>query len=161
MNQPMPTGKRIVSKGEYVQANIDRTLLKVVALGVWAFAGVFAVIAIGSCVVFLGNMWVRFPFPDKVTNGLFCSFVLCLAGAGAHFLHRGGAELLIDAAKIDPGVPLTRANTADLPAPESLLRASEEPRQQKQAVLLRAATEGEKTPSEQLVRASAGEMEQL
>ena len=36
---------------------------------------------------------------------------------------------------------LTRANTADLPAPDSLVRASAEPMQEQQAVLLRAATE--------------------
>ena len=57
---------------------------------------------------------------------------------------------------IDPGVPLTRANTADLPAPDSLVRASAEPVQEQQAVLLRAATETAERHEEQLVRALAG-----
>jgi hypothetical protein len=53
-------------------------------------------------------------------------------------------------------VTLARANTADLPAPDSLVRASAEPVQEQQAVLLRAATEGTETHEEQLVRASEG-----
>ena len=53
-------------------------------------------------------------------------------------------------------VPLTRANTADLPAPESLVRASAEPVQEPQAVLLRAATTTQEKHEEQLVRAAGG-----
>ncbi len=53
-------------------------------------------------------------------------------------------------------VPLTRANTADLPAPESLVRASSEPRQEQEAVLLRAAARSVGTPPEQLVRPAEG-----
>ena len=64
--------------------------------------------------------------------------------------------MLRQAIKVDPGVPLTRANTADLPAPDSLVRASAEPVQEQQAVLLRAATETQERHEEQLVRASAG-----
>jgi two-component sensor histidine kinase len=55
-------------------------------------------------------------------------------------------------------VPLARASAADLPALNSLVRASEEPRQEQQSMLLRAAAHGQETPPEQLVRA-AGEME--
>ena len=50
--------------------------------------------------------------------------------------------------------PLTRANTADLPAPGSLVRASSEPVQAQGTVLLRAAIEGNQTPAVELVRAS-------
>ena len=53
--------------------------------------------------------------------------------------------------------PLTRANTADLPAPDTLVRASSEPMQAQQAVLLRAAAEGQETPQEEMLRASVGQ----
>ena len=62
--------------------------------------------------------------------------------------------------QIDPGVPVTRANNADLLAPESLVRASVEPTQEQQAVLLRAATPGverDEEQKEQLLRANTGE----
>jgi hypothetical protein len=61
-----------------------------------------------------------------------------------------------DAKKIDTGIPLTRTSASGLPALDSLVRASEESRQEQQSVLLQAATEGGETPPEQLVR-TAGE----
>ena len=49
-------------------------------------------------------------------------------------------------------VPFTRANTADLPTAETLVRASAEPLEQQQAILLRPASKSDTTPAEQLVR---------
>ena len=57
----------------------------------------------------------------------------------------------------DQYFPPTDTNNADLPARQTLVRASSEPMQVQQAVLLRAATEGQETPAEQLVRASVGQ----
>ena len=48
--------------------------------------------------------------------------------------------------------PISYANNADMPASESLVRASEQPIQEQQAVLLRAAMPGKETPTDQLVR---------
>jgi hypothetical protein len=58
--------------------------------------------------------------------------------------------------EIDIGVPFTRANTADLPPADSLVRASDEPLQEQNSVLLRAATHGPETRPEELVRATVG-----
>lgn len=52
-------------------------------------------------------------------------------------------KLYTDAKRIEPVVPLTRANTSSLPAVDSLVRASQEPLQAHQTVLLRAAMENE------------------
>ena len=46
---------------------------------------------------------------------------------------------------------------ADLPAPDSLVRASAEPLQAQEAVLPRAAAEGMETQKGKLVRASTGQ----
>lgn len=46
------------------------------------------------------------------------------------------------------------AKTANIPASESLVRASSEPMQAQQAILLRAASETTETHEEQLLRAS-------
>ncbi|MCW3096731.1 MAG: hypothetical protein JWL77_2349 [Chthonomonadaceae bacterium] len=58
--------------------------------------------------------------------------------------------------ELDAGIPFTRANTADLPPADSLVRASDEPVQQQKSVLLRAAIPGPKTRPEELVRATLG-----
>lgn len=49
---------------------------------------------------------------------------------------------------------LNRANAADLPAQESLVRASAAPVEEPQTVLLRAANPNNLTPVEQLLRPS-------
>jgi hypothetical protein len=81
---------------------------------------------------------------------------LSLLGGISLFFGYAGQLAIKEAKQTDPGVPLTRANTANLPAPDSLVRASAEPMQEQQAVLLRAATETQERHEEQLVRASAG-----
>ena len=53
-------------------------------------------------------------------------------------------------------VPLTHANTADLPATESLIRASQEPVQAQETALLRAVYDSNKGHEAQLLRAMVG-----
>ena len=53
--------------------------------------------------------------------------------------------------------PLTRANIADLPASESLVRASKEPAYGQGTALLRAANNKQDEHEEQLLRAASGE----
>ena len=53
--------------------------------------------------------------------------------------------------------PSVSTNNAALPVQQTLVRASSEPTQEQQAVLLRAVAEGQETPPEQLVR-PAGEV---
>lgn len=73
------------------------------------------------------------------------------------YIGRRGVSSLEHAIRLNAGVPLTRSNTADLPATESLIRASAAPIQAQEAVLLRAATAGQQTPPEHLVRATGGQ----
>ena len=75
---------------------------------------------------------------------LFATMTLC---------YRTAIKCLHKAEEINPGIPITRANSADLSASESLVRASTEPTQAQQAVLLRAAAEGVDTPPEEMLRA--------
>jgi len=65
-----------------------------------------------------------------------------------------GAFTMHHIRKIDIGIPLTRANTADLSAHDSLVRASQEPVQEQQSILLRPTMEADTSPPEQLLRAS-------
>ena len=80
-----------------------------------------------------------------------------IVGIGWMLIREVGIKVVQRFDKIDTGIRLNRANAADLPAPDSLVRASSEPMQAQETVLLRAAEEGVDTPSEQLVRASAGQ----
>ena len=61
------------------------------------------------------------------------------------------------AQKIPVSAPITRANTAHLPAIDTLVRASTEPTQTQKAVLLRPALEKAERHEEQLLRASQGQ----
>lgn len=147
--EPKQAGKRIVSKGAYVQAQTDRAFMGIVGVGLWAAMAFVALLIVG------------------------CSIVLCLCLAEKSFLAAGGCLLAIvglallarmcgrmgleamqEVNTIDPGVPFTRANTADLPAPDMLVRASAEPIETQATVLLRAAAVEPEKHEEQLLRAS-------
>lgn len=73
---------------------------------------------------------------------------LCLGGlAIATVLHE-------KVEKLEPVELITRRNTGDLPAVETLVRGSEQPPAEAQSELLRAARHGEETTPEQLLRAA-------
>jgi hypothetical protein len=137
MNQPPQTGKRIVSKSEYVRMQARR-------VSGWfhvAFYFAMALLVIGVLVL----QWHHSHSAMKAFCGLF------LLG-GSVFMYFRGRFHLKNIRAIERVIPLTRANTANLPAPDSLVRASAEPMQEQQAVLLRAATETQERHEEQLVR---------
>jgi len=147
MDQPPKNKKRIVSKGQYVQAQGKRIGIGSAGVGLLFLSALFALFAflsIGFAIV-----------TSKVLYGIFVG-VVC--AAASFQLGSWGLASLRHANTIDPGVPLTRQVADTLPAEESLVRASEEPVQEQQAVLLRAATSDRETPSDQLVR-PAGEQE--
>lgn len=133
--------KRIVTKGQYVRLRGKRESIRLLGVCLLLTAGMFGFLTV--CILSILGMNL-----GGCVLGLCLGIVTCLIG-------KWGLESLYAAGKIDPGVPLTRANTADLPAPDSLVRASQEPPQEPQAVLLRAAAEGAQTPAEQLVRAAS------
>ena len=150
------TSKRFVSKGEYVKIQGKRMgtgLLALCLMLLTIACGVAALLCIIQVAVLSHN-----PGREWVT-------ILSLWGIlpfslTALVFSRMSSETLERAVSTDAGVPLTRANTADLPAPDSLVRASQVPMQAQEAVLLRAAAQESQTPSEQLVRA-AGASEEL
>ena len=134
------TGKRIVSKGAYIKTQIKKGFLWFRAL---------CCLLMGFAVLFKAVRVTHFVFSPRIDGLAFCIYgVSCLFAA----------KRLVNKTRDMAGVvPLTRANAADLPAPDSLVRASEEPMQAQEAVLLRAAAEGMETPPEQLVRAAVGQ----
>ena len=149
------TGKRIVSKGTYAKAQGKRLLLCLVAAGFLftAWIGFQLAVPVASTILHI--------YPALLYNEAFRLLVFftlpILIGIVVFLIGRRGMRSIERAVHIDAGIPLTRANTADLSAPDSLVRASSEPLQAQEAVLLRAATEGQETPPEQLVRASVGQ----
>ena len=150
------TGKRIVSKGAYVKAQGQLAGLNVLGIGLLIAAtgfGILVVIEIFWTIVAMFSVGQQPDLQNLVMPGI---AALILSGI-AYFCGKAGIHSLNQAQRINPGVPLTRANTADLPAPDTLVRASSEPLQAQEAVLLRAAAEGQEKHEEQLVRAVNGQ----
>ncbi len=167
--EPKTTGRRFVSKGEYVRLQTSRATTSVYGVG-YAILGVLcgaATITLTLALAYhlcfptrdflLSRYVVKIrgtdPFSELIGILFFNSFLLVMFGWSTYELSTFGCDLLKKATCLDPGVPFTRANTADLPAPESLVRASEEPMQVQEAVLLRATMEGQERHEEQLLRA--------
>lgn len=148
------TGKRIVSKSAYLKAQADRATISLFGVGLWLGAVFLGLIAGGCCLGSLANLCWGESLGARLAGGILCLAAAILTGGMAYLVQIAGKEMMKQAADMTPGVPLTRANTANLPAPDSLVRASSEPVQAYEAVLLRAASAGMETPPEQLVRAS-------
>ena len=148
------TGKRIVSKRAYVKAQGKRSVLAVGAIVLW----VATIVGIWLIGLFLFQAISGVSRSDSMVIAFMPYFVIIIfvTGTVTLLLALSAKSVTKTARAIDPGVPLTRANTADMPAPDTLVRASTEPLQAQQSVLLRAAAEGQETPPEQLVRASMG-----
>ncbi|MCW3100601.1 MAG: hypothetical protein JWL77_6219 [Chthonomonadaceae bacterium] len=142
MSEPTKPGKRIVSKGRFV-ANTG----KKAALATYGTA--VCLLGLGAIVVSSVSV-----LPMLLHEGLLCLVGIATLGGCCFGLIYLGGKAVKEGKEIDAGVPLTRANTAHLPASDSLVRASSEPVQEQATVLLRAAVEGNETPSEQLLWAT-------
>ena len=152
MNQPPPTGKRIVSKGEYVKVQGLR-------VGLVCFGVTTVLLCLASVAFLLTELGRNDHTPpgkrfENQVSWQTMLLVLAIVGAFIYFMNRMTELIGSKVTRIEPGVPLTRANTADLPANDTLVRAGAEPTQQQQAVLLRAATQTQERHEEQLVRAA-------
>lgn len=183
MNQPpqeKQTGKQIVSKGAYIERLmkivfgekadsepeiksrhmvLKREYIRLQGLRMSLTLLATSLIVVGSLCVFaciVSAVLLALGLYSSEYFGLLLLLFFLPAAGIAFFLKRGFA-LAYKVQKIDPGVFLTRANTGDLPAPDSLVRASTEPVQEPQAILLRAAAGTQTGQEEQLLRASAGE----
>lgn len=152
MNEPN-LGKRIVSGEEYARIQGKCTLLRIGAVLLYVLAAVLfltagetlfsLLIAMGKGTVDpLGLGWILLWFLLTASIGIVCKET-------ANKLTKRAAEL----GKVTIA---TRSNTARLPAKEILVRASTQPAEQQQAVLLRAASPCDTTPTEQLVRPAGG-----
>jgi hypothetical protein len=140
----------VVSKWRYLGHLGTKTILRSVGCVSMAFtviAGMFAVFFV-----------VDHFYPTLVNNDLTPgSQAAMIAGLTVFALIampvlRFIGLLFATAARMDPVVPLTRNTAADLPETESLVRASTEPPQQQETVLLRAAQSDAATPSQELLR---------
>jgi hypothetical protein len=148
-NHPSESGKRIVSKGQYVRGVSKKAAIGLGSSSLAIVIALFIVSAIGLTFASVTSM----PNVGQAVS-LFGGAILCCYAATR--LKQVAEKGIEEAQKIDPGIPLTRANLGHLPISESLVRASEPPQEQ-QSVLLRAAASNNETPPEQLLRASTPE----
>ena len=157
MSQQKPE-KRVVTEREYVRAERKRVFR--------ALYGIFVcLVAISFVVLVFAYIGKIMDVDLKVATGrvdgwegvsFLCFAVLCIVfGCLACMSGLYAARTLKEVAKTNPALLLTRANTADLPAFESLVRASQAPIQAQKSILLRAATETSEKYEEQLLRASS------
>ena len=142
-------GRRIVSKGKYAAALGNKAALSSFGVSL-TLIGIMGLLCV--CLI-TGVLLAHLAVDTFLLLGVFIGVV----GSGSSTLVYIGVHSIKEARQIDPGLPLTRANTAHLPAPDSLVRASQEPPREQQAVLVRPAPPTQHTPREQLVRSSASE----
>ena len=143
-----------MSKGAYMKAHTERAALRtagILLIFLMLFCGAVTVTAGVVCIVtcFMALIGLSKLSLVSLVSCLFALFSAALT----YGCWRAMEAAAVQADQIHPGTPFTRANTADLPASDSLVRASVEPVQAQEDTLLRAATQGQETPSEQLVRA--------
>lgn len=153
-------GKRIVSKSDYIKVQTRRVVSGAAGIYLGCIGITCAILLIASiycfCLFFfqLGDLGF-FLIP-------FLAFVLAVSvslGGAAYLTLSEATRIIKYSMNTNPGVPLTRANIDYLPAPDSLVRASHEPLQAQETVLLRAAMETMDGQEDELLRASAGGQE--
>jgi len=141
-------GKRLVSKGQYVQTVIGKGGLYSVAISLYACTPVLLCISL-FCLV-IGVITGSDPDGfDRTTMFILCGCFLALA-VGAIWC---GTKFFDKAAKIEEVTPLTKTNTGSLPEVETLVRPSDLAPSHQKAELLRAAQHSQETPPEELLRA--------
>lgn len=142
------TSRKIVSKGRYAATLGAKASLLLIAVGLAILGGIFLYVTYGI---------ISLLPQINVSACIGILIILAVGGGAAWLLFWSARQVIVDAKRMDTGVPLTLANTADLPATETLVRASSEPLQAQEAVLLRAVAEtGQERYEEELVRASMG-----
>ncbi len=162
VNPPPQPPKRIVSKAEFVRVHTNHAFRSIQP----AFAVLLGLCC--ACITFLSTclLLVMLYLSSSLHHGSLLEvgrLLLCLSmsltfGTAAFKLLNWGLTIYfrIKDEYIDI-VPLTRFNASHLPVSESLVRASNEPAQTHQAVLLRAFAKPGEDNSDQLLRAASGE----
>ncbi len=151
MMQAQKPGRRIVSRGEYTRLIGAKIGFGVIAFGV----GFMMIQCLSAMIIFLLDsvQVANHRFDPK--SAAWCLGPCCLAAYGSYRMFCYARTSMKKALRKEFIVPLTRANVGDLPAPASLVRASQEPMQANEGVLLRAATQSQGEHEEQLLRAVA------
>jgi hypothetical protein len=151
MTEPKPPKKRVVSKSEYVRHRITKAWWRTSGL-----VGIVSGVVIG--VIFgMGQIWYMGSqlmnstsgITSIVLGGLMVGLIVYMIASG---LYLQGTEYWKKAGQLEDVELLKHANVGQLPAEETLLRASAEPTEGQEKVLLRAAMAGAETPPEQLLR---------
>ncbi len=147
--EPQKFGKQIVGRAEYAGILCRRVL--------YGLGGIEAGLVAVACaiVALLGYKYIMIDhrLPGQWIGAVFMCVSACC------FLYILTVNWLQQAAKDVGAVLTTDRSVASLPACDSLVRASEEPVQVQEAVLLRASTAGQEKHEEQLLRAAAEEQE--
>ena len=141
-------GKRIVSKAEYIAAAGKKVVYSLGVVGLPVITAACIVGVIIGTIIWLTQL-------HSPASGIDVIALIIALGCMAYWSKKAADKSLAKAVQPLQILPLTRANAADLPVSESLVRSSEEPLQAQQAILLRAASETGEGQEDELLRASA------
>ena len=145
MIQQQKPGKQIVSKRDFAAKIAKKVALSSSGVSLYLLG------LLGAAFFIVTLCLTRFLCSSPFDYAVIVGFLLISAG-----VFYVGRRMLSKGIRVETGIPITRANTADLTVPEILVRASQEPLSVQKAVLLRAAAATEEQHEEQLLRASAG-----
>ena len=149
MNQPLENGKRIVSMTRYVQIQTIRASLWLYCL----FCYLLALLSL-SLIIAFGFGVLRFaPWPilhwSIVSETIWLFLFL---PALIYLCFTAGESCSARWEQIEPVVPINGVRINRLTATQSLVRASQEPFKDQQALLLRSVVQPDETQCEQLLR---------
>ena len=167
MTQTQEPKKRLVSRGEYAWLHLKTTVAVLFGLALLPVFSMLCAAMCGLVAAFLFTALITvceiapailsgdgsgLSIIAKMTGGFFVACVVCGVATYA-----GGkwTEACMEYNGVKNAVPFTRAHTADLPTNDSLVRASEEPAQAQERILLRAATQTQEKQEKQLLKASS------
>jgi hypothetical protein len=144
MTEQKQSKKRVVSKSKYGLYLMGKTWLGYVSIVLSIVGSLFILFTVWCAMIAYVN-YGTVQFASAIVDLLVCGFVSAMLVAGATAASRV-------VGKIEPVLPETRQNIQQLPTEETLLRASQEPTEGQEKVLLRAAITTTETPPEQLLR---------
>ena len=142
---PRKPKKKLVPKEKYLAYLAEKVGLTVLGIGV-VIMGVLLILmgTIGEVVLVMTEENRRI----SVALAVFCLIAVIISFCVALY----GGSLIREARSLQPLAPITRYNTTQLPAVESLVRPSSVPSLPQEHTLLRAAVATEETPADELLR---------
>jgi len=149
--EPERKQKRIVSKAEYAKVQSIRLGLNASSFRLLFFMGCTFLFTVGSILLFISLL---LPASEPINVYIAILAFGFLTGSAGLLSWKLFVASVNKTKALGNIVPLTRANIADISAPDSLVRASEKPEQAQADVLLRAVTDVQQNAPEQLLRSS-------